>query len=144
MRKCSALLAFSLAAFASQAGGAEGVTREVKLRLVPNAQPGAVNISVTLVVNALEAEIFLHTGDESTPAPPMDFICVEGGTDPTPGSFWVMNAGELGSVLQWSAVDDLTGPDWLVARASKHSCATSSASAVFLRIRQQVQYTMAP
>lgn len=72
-------------------------------------------VAVSVTVRDPETEIFLHDGGGSEPPDLAEFVCVEGGTpSPASQSFWVMNAGDEGSVLVWSAVDNLTSPDWLV------------------------------
>ena len=74
-----------------------------------------VPVPVLVAVRDPDAEIFIHSGDGSSEVTALpQFVMAEGGADPASQGFWIMNAGEPGSVLAWSAVDDLDAPDWLV------------------------------
>ena len=91
------------------------------------AHGSPVEIPVTVTVRDPEAEIFLHTGDGSTEVTALpEFTMLIGESNPAPQSFWVMNAGDEGSTLVWSAADNLTTPDWLVGFETTPTGATDA------------------
>jgi len=72
-----------------------------------------VTVPVQVAVRDPEGELFLHDGGGSAPPALAQFVMLEGAANPAPQSFWIENAGESGSVLSWSADDDLAASDWL-------------------------------
>jgi hypothetical protein len=57
-------------------------------------------------------EIHVHDG-ASVGVADLFFECTEGQGDPLGQSFWIENVGDVGTILAWSAIDDVTTPDWL-------------------------------
>ncbi len=78
----------------------------------PGAPNSPVSLSITFEVTTAVPEILLHDGT-GTPLAGLRFRTNDGDPDPAPQSFWVENTGDPGSILAWTAADDVAAPDWL-------------------------------